>query len=72
VQRDIAVRHITQNCLSGVPQRVAADPEKEESLSSGSGVWVLRVAVISGRNLSHNIPYELDSSSKGILLMADM
>ena len=36
------------------------NPCREEGLSPVRGGCLLRIAVVSGRNLSHNIPYEID------------
>ena len=57
------------NVSHRLPLRRVADAEKKEGLADG--VWALRMVVHSDMNPSHNIPYEIDSPSKGISPMAD-
>ena len=49
---------------------IASSPGVQEA-PQGRRVCVLRGGAVSGRNLSHKIPYEIDSPPKGISRMAD-
>jgi hypothetical protein len=50
-------------CLMGRHQSWRPPPRRKESLSLIYCVWILRGAAVSGRNLAHNRPYEIDYSS---------